>query len=171
MLIASGIPAGAKIVLLEGAPGNPTMTERCDGAEDAFKKAGFTIVARQPAYSDKERAFTVMQNILQTTPDVDAVFSANDDQALGAWRAINQAGKKANVIGVDGTRDALNSMLKDELYGSMGQNSYQMGVLAIENAVKLVKGETIPKRIDSGTTKLTKDNAQTQIAFLDKIGG
>jgi ribose transport system substrate-binding protein len=170
MLIASGIPAGSKIVLLEGAPGNPTMTERCDGAEDVFKKEGFEIVARQPAYSDKERAFTVMQNILQTT-DVGAVFSANDDQALGAWRAINQAGKTANVIGVDGTRDALNSMLKDELYGSMGQNSYQMGTLAIENAVKLAKGETIPKRIDSGTTKLTKENAQAQISFLDKIGG
>jgi ribose transport system substrate-binding protein len=113
-----------------------------------------------------------MQNILQTTPDVAAVFSANDDQALGAWRALNQAGTGAVVVvGVDGTRDALNSILKGELYGSMGQNSYAMGTLAIENAIKLVNGQTIEKGIDSGTIKLTKDNAQKQIEFLDKIGG
>jgi ribose transport system substrate-binding protein len=171
MIVNAGIPQGSNIVLLEGAPGNPTMTQRCDGAEKAFKDAGFVIASRQPAYSDKDRAFTVMQNILQTNPNVAAVFSANDDQALGAWRAINLAGKQAVVVGVDGTRDALNSILRSELYGSMGQNSYQMGVLAIENAVKLAKGETIDKRIDSGTTQLTIDNAQTQIEFLDRIGG
>jgi ribose transport system substrate-binding protein len=171
MIIDAGIPGGSNVVLLEGAPGNPTMTQRCDGAEKTFKDAGFVIASRQPAYSDKDRAFTVMQNILQTTPDVAAVFSANDDQALGAWRAINQAGKKAVVVGVDGTRDALNSILRGELYGSMGQNSYQMGILAIESAVKLANGESIDKRIDSGTTPLTGENAQKQIEFLDKIGG
>lgn len=173
MIIASGkVPKGGKIVLLEGAPGNPSMTQRCDGAEKTFTDAGYVIASRQPAYSDKERAFTVMQNILQTTPDVAAVFSANDDQALGAWRALNQAGKgSVVVIGVDGTRDALNAILAGQLYGSMGQNSYGMGTIAIENAIKLVNGETIEKSIDSGTVKLTKDNAQDQITFLDKIGG
>jgi ribose transport system substrate-binding protein len=171
MIIASGIPPGSKVVLLEGAPGNPSMTQRMDGAEKVFKENGFVIASRQPAYSDKERAFTVTQNILQTSPDIAAICSGNDDQALGAWRAANQAGKNIIVTGVDGTRDALNSMLRGELYGSMGQNSYQMGVLAIENAVKLMKGETVPKRIDSGTTPLTKENAQKQIEFLDKIGG
>jgi ribose transport system substrate-binding protein len=171
MIINAGTLEGSDIVLLEGAPGNPTMTQRCDGAEKTFKEAGFVIASRQPAYSDKDRAFTVMQNILQTNPNVAAVFSANDDQALGAWRAINLAGKQAVVVGVDGTRDALNSILRRELYGSMGQNSYQMGVLAIENAVKLMKGEAVDKRIDSGTTQLTIDNAQKQIEFLDKIGG
>ncbi|MDR1903011.1 MAG: sugar ABC transporter substrate-binding protein [Treponema sp.] len=171
IIIQSGIPQGSNTVILEGAPGNPTMTQRADGAEKTFRDAGFNIAARQPAYSDKERAFTVMQNIMQTTPDIAAVFSANDDQALGAYRAISQAGKTAVVIGVDGTRDALNSILRGELHGSMGQNSYQMGVLAVENAVKLMQGAAVDKRIDSGTTVLTKENAQKQIEFLDKIGG
>jgi ABC-type glucose/galactose transport system permease subunit len=75
------------------------------------------------------------------------------------------------TAGVDGARDALNSILRGELYGSMGQNSYQMGVLAVENAVKLMKGEVVEKRIDSGSTPLTLDNARTQIEFRDKIGG
>jgi ribose transport system substrate-binding protein len=173
MIIASGkVPKGSKVVILEGAPGNPSMTQRADGAEKTFKDAGYIIASRQGANSDKERAFTVMQNILQTTPDVAAVFSANDDQALGAWRALNQAGKgSVVVVGVDGTRDALNSILADELYGSMGQNSYDMGTLALQNALKLVNGQTIEKGIDSGTKKLTKTNAREQLTFLDKIGG
>jgi ribose transport system substrate-binding protein len=173
MIIASGkIAKGSKIVLLEGAPGNPSMTQRCDGAEKTFKDAGYVIASRHPAYSDKERAFTVMQNILQTTPDVAAVFAANDDQAIGAWRALDQTGKgSVVVVGVNGDRDALSSILRGELYGSMGQNSYGMGTWAIENALKLMDGQTIEKGIDSGTVKLTKENAQAQIEFLNKIGG
>jgi ribose transport system substrate-binding protein len=170
MIIDSGrLAEGMEVVLIEGAPGNPTCTERCNGAEKLFRERGYKIAARQPAYSDKERSFTVMQNILQTSPNVAAVYCANDDMALGAWRAINQAGKSAVVVGTDGTGDALKSMLQGELYGSMGQNSYQMGALAIDNAVKLMKGQTIAKRIDSGTTPLTKSNAQKQLDFLASI--
>jgi ribose transport system substrate-binding protein len=158
--IMTQIPKGSKIVLIEGAPGNPATTQRADGAEKTFKDNGYVIASRQPGYSDRERAFTVMQNILQSTPDVAAVFASNDEMAHGAYRAINQAGKSAVVVGVDGNKDAVESVIAGGLYGTLAQRSKRMGYLGVESAIKAVKGEAVEKRIDSGTDMITKKNAQ-----------
>jgi ribose transport system substrate-binding protein len=103
-------------VVIEGAPGNPATTERAEGARDAFLAAGFNIVSYQPGYSDRERAYTVMQNILQANRDIDVVFCSNDEMALGALRALQQAGSKALVLGTDGNKSALESILEGVMW-------------------------------------------------------
>jgi ribose transport system substrate-binding protein len=158
--IMSQIPLGSKVVIIEGTPGNPTTTQRADGAEKTFRDNGYIITSRQPGYSDRERAFTVMQNILQSTPDVAAVFASNDEMAHGAYRAINQAGKRAVVVGVDGNQDAVESVLAGGLYGTLAQRTKHMGYLGVESAVKAIKGEAVEKHIDSGTDMITKINAR-----------
>jgi ribose transport system substrate-binding protein len=155
-----------KAVIIEGAPGNPTTTQRADGAADAFKAAGFEIIARQPGYSDRERAYTVMQNILQGNTDVDVLFSSNDEMALGALRALDQAGVDALVLGTDGNKSALESILADGLFGTAAQKPEAMGYLGVENAVKAAKGQSIDLRIDSGVDIITKATAQ---AALDNL--
>ncbi|ADK80793.1 sugar ABC transporter substrate-binding protein [Sediminispirochaeta smaragdinae] len=162
LIKALGKTSGAA-VLIEGAPGNPTTTERADGAGDAFEAAGIEVVARQPGYSDREKAYTVMQNILQVNKNVDIVFCSNDEMALGALRALQQAGTKALVMGVDGNKDALKSILEDGLFGTVAQKPEMMGYLGVENAIKAAKGETIEKRIDSGVDIITKENAQAAL--------
>ncbi|HUW41122.1 MAG TPA: sugar ABC transporter substrate-binding protein [Rectinemataceae bacterium] len=167
--LASQLKRGDKVLLLYGAPGNPTMTDRVNGAEQVLKAAGMVIAANQPAYSDRERAYTVTQNVLQATPDIDGVFAGNDEEALGALRAMQQAGKHVPIIGVDATEDALKSMLAGDLYGSIAQGNYDMGRLAIEKALELKAGKTIDKRIDSGATLITKANAQQLLDFRKTI--
>ncbi|MDR2159132.1 MAG: sugar ABC transporter substrate-binding protein [Treponema sp.] len=150
------LKSGAKVLVLEGAPGNVAMTDRAEGAEKTFKDAGVVIVSRQPAYSDRERAYSITQNVLQTT-DLDGVFAANDEQALGAYRAITQAGKKAVVCGVDGNPDAKESVDKGELFATVAQSADQMGYLAVKYAVQYVKGDrNIEKMIDAPTPVYTK---------------
>ena len=160
---------GDKALLLDGAPGNPTMTDRCDGAKQVLEAAGMVIAARQPAYSDREKAYTVTQNVLQSTPDIGAVFAGNDEEALGALRALKQAGKSVPIIGVDANEDALKSILAGDLYGSVAQGNYDMGVLGIEKALEVIAGKTIDKRIDSGATLITKDTAQKLLDFRNSI--
>ncbi|WP_320121849.1 sugar ABC transporter substrate-binding protein [uncultured Sphaerochaeta sp.] len=155
-----------KAVVIEGAPGNPTTTQRADGAEDVFKKAGFEIVARQPGYSDRERAYTVMQNILQGNADIDAVFCSNDEMALGALRALQQVGIDALVLGTDGNKSALESILDGGLFGTAAQKPEAMGYLGVEYAIKAANGETIDKRIDSGVDIITIENAQAALDAL-----
>jgi ribose transport system substrate-binding protein len=160
---------GDKVLLIDGAPGNPSTTQRCDGAKETLEAAGIVIAARQPAYSDRDKGYTVAQNVLQSTPDIAGVFSSNDEMALGALRAFQQSGKHAAIIGVDATEDALKSMLAGDLYGSIAQGNYDMGVLGIEKALEVIAGKTIEKRIDSGATLITKDNAQKLLDFRNTI--
>jgi ribose transport system substrate-binding protein len=168
-ILIAMLQKGDKVVLINGAPGNPTCTERIEGAEETLTAAGIIVAAKQPAYSDREKAYTAMQNILQSEPDITGVFAANDEMALGALRALQQRGKNVPVIGVDGTSDALKSILAGDLYGTIAQKPYDMGYLAIEKSLQLIKGKKISKRIDSGTDIITKKNAQQLLEFLNSI--
>lgn len=148
---------GAKVLILEGAPGNPTMTDRANGAEKVFRDAGMNIVSRQPAYSDRDRAYGITQNVLQTT-DIDAVWGSNDDQASGAYRAITQAGKTAVVVGVDGNQFALESVRDGGLYATVAQSAEQMGYLGVQYAIDAINGKSVDKKIDAPTPVVTKAN-------------
>ena len=167
--LAGLMKKGSKVILLDGAPGNPSMTDRINGAEGVLKAAGMVVAARQPAYSDREKAYTATQNILQSSPDIGGVFAGNDEEALGALRALQQSGKKVPVIGVDANSDNLKAILAGDLFGSVAQGNYDMGRLAVEKALELVAGKTIPKRIDSGATMITKGNAQKLVDFRASI--
>ena len=151
------LPKGGRITILEGAPGNVAMTDRADGAEKVFRDNGFVIESRQPANSDRERAFSIMQNILQRG-DVDGVFSANDDQAEGAYRALTQSGKKAVVMGVDGNQSAKESVRDGGLFGTVAQDAAGMGFLGVESIYKTLNGQSVDKKIDAPTPVITKDN-------------
>lgn len=124
-----------------------------------MKAAGLTIVAQQPANSLRDLAQTVMENILTANPDVAAVFASNDLMALGAMEAIKAAKKKVIVVGFDANPDAAKSILAGEMSASIAQSPYNMGKFGVENAVKVLKGETISKRIDTGTLLVDKSNA------------
>jgi len=167
--LAALLKKGDKVALLDGAPGNPSMSDRIDGAAAVLKAAGIVIASRQPANSDREKAYTVTQNILQTTPDIAGVFAGNDEEALGALRALQQSGKKVPVIGVDANTDNLKAILAGDLHGSVAQGNYDMGKLAVEKGLEVLAGKEVAKRIDSGATMITKDNAQTLVDFRAKI--
>jgi len=167
--LAGLMKKGSKVILLDGAPGNPSMTDRINGAETVLKAAGMVVAARQPAYSDREKAYTATQNILQSSPDIGGVFAGNDEEALGALRDRQQSGKKVPVIGVDANSDNLKAIMAGDLYGSVAQGNYDMGRLSVEKALELVAGKTIPKRIDSGATMITKANAEKLMEFRASI--
>jgi ribose transport system substrate-binding protein len=167
--LAAALSKGDKVILLDGAPGNPSMNQRIQGAEEVLKAAGIVIASKQPAYSDREKAYTATQNILQSNPDIKGVFAGNDEEALGSLRALQQAGKKVPIIGVDANDENLKAILAGDLYGSIAQGNYDMGRLGIEKAIELKAGKTIEKRIDSGATFMNKANAQELLDFRATI--
>jgi ribose transport system substrate-binding protein len=148
---------GAKVLIIEGAPGNPSTTYRADGAEKVLRDAGMNIISRQPGYSDRDRAYGITQNVLQTT-DIDAVFASNDDMAVSALRAITQVGKTAVVVGVNGDQFALESIRDGGLYATVTQSAEQMGYLGVQYAIDAINGKTVEKQIDAPTPVATKAN-------------
>lgn len=170
--IAGKLQKGDEVVVLRGALGDKTHDDRTNGAKKAMEDAGLKVVAVQPANSDRNMGMSVMENLIQTNPNIKGVFCSNDEMALGASRALSQAGKKGVlVVGFDGSPDALKAIKAGELTGSVAQSAYNIGKYGVEAAAKVVKGETIDKRIDTGTTMVTSENVDKIQAELDKILG
>jgi len=134
----------ARVGLLEGIPGHETGDSRLKGFHDAVKNApGVEVVASQTANWERDQGFTVFQNMLQAHPEIDALFACSDLMALGAVEAIAAAGKtgKIRVIGFDAVDDARKAIAAGTMLASVAQFPSEMGRLAVEDALKLVRGE------------------------------
>ena len=139
-----------RVAILEGIPGHETGDSRLRGFHAAIDKApGIRIVASQTANWERDQGYNVFQNILQSHPDVQAVFGCNDMMALGAVEAIAAAGRSADilVIGFDAITDAREAIAAGRMEASVAQNPREMGRLAIENAARFMRGEQIPAYI------------------------
>src|SRR5690606_6000340 len=129
------------------------------------------IAADQPADSDRAKGMSVMENILETNPNIKGVYAANDDMALGALRAIEAEGLDIPVIGTDGTIEAVESIIAGGLTGSVAQMPYDMGDEGVEAALKAIKGEEVDKRIDSGVDIINPENAEQKLSDLKAMLG
>lgn len=165
------LPKGSKIVILRGALGDPTHDERVNGCIEGLKAAGLEVAVTQPANSERSMAVTVIENILQSKQEFAGVFATNDDMALGAAKALEDAGKKMVVVGFDGSPDALASISAGKLNASVAQSPYNIGFKGVEAAVKAAKGEAVEKRIDTGTEIIDVDNVKQKSEELKKILG
>ncbi|MBM7646574.1 ribose transport system substrate-binding protein [Scopulibacillus daqui] len=170
-LLAQKLKPGDKVVLIDGALGNTATDARSKGAKEALEKQHIKVVAEQPADSDKAEAEAVMSNILQVHPDINGVYCANDDMAIGAARAIQAHHLKVPIIGTDGTIEAVNSILKGDLAGTIAQKPYDMGYRGVVNALRAAGGKSVKKRIDTGVAVISKENAKKELSFLQKILG
>jgi ribose transport system substrate-binding protein len=149
----------ARIGILEGIPGHETGDSRLRGFRDAVSKSpAISIVASQPANWERDQGFNVFQNMLQAHPDIDTVFAASDLMALGAIEAIAAGGKtgKIRVIGFDALDDAKKAIAAGTMEASVAQFPYDMGKAAVESAVKVMNGETLPPDIMVKLEMITK---------------
>jgi ribose transport system substrate-binding protein len=137
----------ARVAVLEGIPGHETGDARLRGFHEALAQApGVRVVASQTANWERDQGFSVFQNMLQAHPEIDAVFAANDVMALGAVEAIAAAGRagRIRVIGFDAVDDARKAIAEGTMEASVAQFPAEMGRLAVESAVRLLRGETVP---------------------------
>ena len=149
-----------KVAVLEGIPGHETGDARLKGFHQAVDhESGIEIVVSQTANWERDQGFNVFQNILQSNPEVQALFACNDMMALGAIEAIAAARKTGEIIvvGFDAVEDARESIQKGEMEGSIAQYPSAMGKLAVETAVDIVNSQTVSEFISTKIELITKE--------------
>ena len=156
--IVDTLGEGAVVAELEGVTGASAAIDRSQGFHN-IADAKLQVVARQTANFARAEGMSVMENMLQANPDIQAVFAANDEMALGAMEAISGAGKNIMVVGFDATDDAIASIKAGQMAGTIAQQPALIGSTAVTNALKLINGETIEKSIPVEVTLITKENA------------
>lgn len=146
--IAKKLGDNAKVIQLEGIAGTSAARERGDGFKKAQEEHKFNMLASQPADFDRTKGLNVMQNLLTAHPQVQAVFAQNDEMALGALRALQTAGKSdVLVVGFDGTADGVKAVQRGKLGATVAQQPEQIGVIGVETADEVLKGEKVPANI------------------------
>jgi ribose transport system substrate-binding protein len=108
-----------KIVILRGIPSN-VDTDRYDAAMEVFNaNKGIEVLAAQPGSWDQQKALEVTQSYLASYPKIDAVWASDDDMALGAEKAIKEAGRMNQmwILGGAGMKDIIKRVMdKDPIY-------------------------------------------------------
>src|ERR1700751_91079 len=84
-----------KVALLMGPSGAPTFRNLGDGYSEVMAKyPGIEIVFRADGPLTRERGVKQAEDVLVANPDLAAIYTANDDVALGAMQAVNAANRK-----------------------------------------------------------------------------
>lgn len=127
------------VVDLEGLLGTTAGDEREAGFSKEFAalqkdNPDLKLIARQAADFDASKGFNITTQLLAAHKDIDAIFNANDDNAVGAMRAIRQANrfypignpKHIIIIGIDGTEQGLAAIRKGQMDATLSQNPVTM---------------------------------------------
>lgn len=140
-----------KVIELYGTIGSSPAIDRATGFLNVVSQyPGIEIVASQSGDFTRALGQQVMEQLLQAYPDVNAVYAHNDEMALGAIQSLKDAGKNPGedvlVVSIDGTHDALQSIIDGDL-GATVECNPRFGPLAFDTIEKFLAGEPIPTKI------------------------
>lgn len=160
--IAQRLRGQGNVVMMHGFMGQAAQIKRDQGAREILaKNPGLRLLAAQTADWDRAKAMTLMENWIQSYGDrIDAVFAQNDEMAMGALIALEQAKRKDKVIvaGVDAIADALQAVKNGRLDATVFQDAAGQGGQAIETAVKIVRKEPYDKETYIPFQLVTREN-------------
>jgi ribose transport system substrate-binding protein len=176
---ADQLKCKGNVVEIQGIAGISVTNQRSKGFADAIAscKGGIKIIAQQPADFAPDKGLSVMQNILQAQPKIDAVYTHDDDMAQGVVQAIKNANrdKEMWLTGVGGSRAAMDQIKQGGLYRATFLYNPTMAASAVALARLLAKGQgladltepVIPNLIVMQAQGVFKDNVDrfTAIGF------
>jgi len=136
------------VIILEGVKGSLTSTNRVRGFNDALKEyPNVKLLASQPGNFQRLNALQVMENLMQSFPQIDGVLAANDPMAVGAIEALEAANRKALVVGINGSKEAIDLIKSGKLLASGDFNGFIQGCIGTEIAVRNLRKQSTPKEV------------------------
>jgi len=134
---------------IQGQAGASAANERHQGFNEAVAANGkVEVVSSQIGDWDTTKAMEIMENILTAFPEVQAVFCANDNMAVGAVQACQQNGRAdVFIVGFDCEAVALQAIAEGTLAATIKQQPALMGQMGVETAIAFLKGEPVESNI------------------------
>ena len=167
----AGKAAGEKIVELCGENSNIGILSLIKGAGNNEKREkGLTdalashskinVMAKEESLSDLTLATILTRRLIERNPDLNGIVAMNDVLSEGAAEVIHEMKLegKIKLVTFDSTAKEISMLEKGVIKATIVQNPFSMGYLGVKNAVKVIKGESIPKNIDTGITVIDKKN-------------
>ncbi|MCP2245451.1 ABC transporter substrate-binding protein [Lentzea aerocolonigenes] len=164
MVKATG--GSGNVAILLGASGNNVTVDRTKGFKDGIAGTGLQVVAEQTGEFDRSKGQAVMEQLIQSNPDITAVYAENDEMGVGAVTALKAAGKTPGkdikLVSVDGTRNAV-QLIADGSYTAVIESNPRFGPLAFDTLEKFGKGDEIAQNIVISDDEYDTSNAAQKL--------
>lgn len=156
------------IAILEGQMGQEPQIHREQGIKNVLaKNPDIHIVADQAADWARDKGMSVTENWLQNkNMKIDAIVAHNDEMAIGAEKAIADAGLTGKIIvsGIDATPEALKQLKSGAQAFTVFQDAFGQGRGSIDTIAKVVSGQTVDKQVIIPYELVTPDKADEYAA-------
>jgi ribose transport system substrate-binding protein len=159
--LVKSLDGRGSVAILDGIPVVPIL-ERVRGFKDAIAKhPGIKIVDTQNGKQERSTALSVTENMIQSHPDLNGLFSVNDGGALGALAAIDASGKKIALVSVDGLAEVVAAVAKGgTVKATVAQFPRDQVRIALGIALAKKWGANVPKEVPIDVKLLTAENAK-----------
>ncbi|MBL6947062.1 MAG: substrate-binding domain-containing protein [Rhodospirillales bacterium] len=161
--LAGKMGGKGRILVLQGVPTATTAVHRTKGFLDAMKDfPGITIAAIRPASYLRANAIKVVDEAIEEGLEFDAIYAQSDGMAAGARLALKAAGrdtKRIPIIGIDYIPEARTAIMGGEQIASFTYPT--CGKEGAQAAVRLLRGQSVPRKIEVPSIMVTPDNVHT----------
>jgi ribose transport system substrate-binding protein len=167
--LAALIGAEGEVAVIAHDQTSRTGIDRVEGFVNRMKSAypKVKVVTVQYGGGDHLKSTELTKSILQGNPKLKGIFGANEGSALGVVNGVRETKRQVVIIGFDSGRQQKDAILKGAMAGAVTQNPVGIGYKTVEAAVKALKGEAVPKVIDTGFYWYDKTNiADPKIAAV-----
>jgi ribose transport system substrate-binding protein len=137
-----------------------TGIDRRDGflQQMKAKHPKVTVVDVQYGGGDHLKSAEIAKAMLQAHPGLKGIFGANEGSVDGTVIGAKEMGKKIVIIGYDSGKEQKDSIRSGVMLGSITQNPIGIGKCSVDSALKALKGEKLPKVVDTGFYWYDKSN-------------
>lgn len=162
--LADALPEGGNVIYLVGQYGGASTERRKAGFESVIKgHPNLKVVTELQGHGSRAEGKSIMENLLQKygKGQLQALVAQNDEMALGASSAIQAAGRLGEfkvLIGIDGSKPALDAVAAGTLTATVFQDAVGQGTQAIAVANKILSGETVDPQYVIPFRLVTKAN-------------
>ena len=139
-----------------------TGIDRVEGFVGRIKSTypNIKVVSVQYGGGDHLKSTEITKSILQANPNLKGMFGANEGSAIGVLNGVREMKRKVVIIGYDSGKQQKDAIRDGSMAGAITQNPVGIGYKTVEAAVKALKGEKLPKVIDTGFYYYDKTNMQ-----------
>jgi ribose transport system substrate-binding protein len=135
--------------------------DRRDGFLEWMKKnaPGIQVLPVQYGGGDQAKSADITKSIISANPDIKGFYGANEGSAIGVVKGVQESGKKGiTIVGFDSGKAQIDAINNGIEAGAITQNPVGMGKELVASAMKAIKGEQLPKVIDTGFYWYDKSN-------------
>jgi ribose transport system substrate-binding protein len=143
-----GLAGVGRIVALDGTPSARTARDRTVGLQRAVaENPGIDLLGARVGYLQQAPARAAMAELLKAHPRIDGVWTANDVMAFGALDALADAGRTAQVVGVNGLPAAIEHIEHGRMLASVDFSAFNIAAIAARAVLRHLDGKPVPPEI------------------------